>query len=47
LTNGIALFLALAIAAALAADGLWNGWAASLFLARGLLDLIGTLAIWR
>ncbi len=47
MTNGITLVLAIAVGIALAADGLLNGWTASLFLAREFLDLIGWVAFWR
>ncbi len=47
MTNGIALFLVLAVAAALAVDGYSNGWAATLFLARKFMDLKDLVTIWR
>jgi hypothetical protein len=47
MTNGTAAFLALVAAAAIAADGVYNGWAASLFLSRRFLDLISLVAFWR
>jgi hypothetical protein len=45
-TNGIAAALALAIAAAVAAD-LWFGWEVHLRLGRALVALIEWLAFWR
>ena len=47
MTNGVAIFLALAAGAALAADGYFNGWAASLFLAHEVMDLIDLVTVWR
>jgi hypothetical protein len=46
LTNTIALWLALAIAAAAVADLALNGGAALEFLARKFLDLIEWVAFW-
>jgi hypothetical protein len=46
-TNGVAIFLALAAGAALAADGYFNGWTASLFLADEVMDLIDLVTFWR
>lgn len=47
MTNGITLTLVIAAGIALAADGLLNGWGASLFLAREFLDLLAWVAFWR
>jgi hypothetical protein len=47
MTNAIAIVLGLTVACAVTADLLWNGSAASLFLAKQGLRLIGWLAFWR
>jgi hypothetical protein len=47
MTNGLAVFLTTALLAALAADGLLNGWQASLFLARKFMDLMAVVTVWR
>jgi hypothetical protein len=47
MTNASALVLALVIAAALTWDGAMNDWAASLFIGRKGLELLGFLAFWR
>lgn len=47
MTNGLAIFLLLAIAGFLALDALiWN-WETSLFLARRFTDLLSWMAFWR
>jgi hypothetical protein len=46
-TNGVALAIALAVGAAIAADGILNDWTACLFLARKLAEFIEYLAFWR
>jgi hypothetical protein len=47
MTNTIAIALALTLGALITADILLNASAASLFLARQGLNLIGWLAFWR
>lgn len=47
MTNGLAVFLALLIGGALAADALFNGWSGSLFLARRFMDLLAVVTVWR
>jgi hypothetical protein len=46
-TDRIALVLALLIAAAIGADVVLNGGAASMFLLRKMLDLVQYVMIWR
>jgi hypothetical protein len=47
LTNTIALWLSLALVAAIIADFALNGGAALTFLVRKFLDLIEWVAFWR
>ena len=47
MTNGLTYFVAAAIVAAVAADGVLNGWQGSLFLARKFLDLLSLVTFWR
>ncbi|HEY0213446.1 MAG TPA: hypothetical protein VGC40_07655 [Paenirhodobacter sp.] len=47
MTNPIAIGLALLVFGAVAADGLLNHWAATIFLAIKVTDLIEWLAFWR
>ncbi len=47
MTNALSILLALAIAVAIVADGWFNGWTGSLFLARKLAAFIEYLAFWR
>jgi hypothetical protein len=47
MTNGLAIFLGLCIAAFLAFDATVHGWDLSLALARRFADLLGWLAFWR
>ena len=47
MTNALSILLAIALALAIAADGWFNGWTASLFLARKLAAFIEYLAFWR
>lgn len=47
MTNRIALFLAVLILAALAADQMFNGGAATLFTLRKSLDLLDWVMFWR
>ncbi|MFN0116375.1 MAG: hypothetical protein ACKVPY_17020 [Paracoccaceae bacterium] len=47
MTNRLSIALGLIIAAALALDGIVNGFAASLFLARKLFAFLDYLAFWR
>ena len=47
MTDRIALVLALLIAAAIGADVVLNGGAASMFLLRKMLDLVQYVMIWR
>jgi len=47
MTNGVAVTLALMIAAALGLDFFLNDLQASLFLTRKIFDLIEWLAFWR
>jgi hypothetical protein len=47
MTNRLALVLVIVVVALLAADGLLNGGAASLFVARKLTVLVDYIAFWR
>lgn len=47
MTNTIAFWMGLLIAAAIAADWLMQDWAAIFFLGEKLNDLIEWLAFWR
>ena len=47
MTNRIALFLGLAILAALVADQIWFGGTLPVFLGRKLLELSEYIAFWR
>jgi hypothetical protein len=47
MTTRFALILFALVAAAAAADAVWNGGAAGVFLARKLVDLIEYLSVWR
>ncbi|MFC3060311.1 hypothetical protein [Paenirhodobacter populi] len=47
MTNPVAIGLALLLLLALALDGLANHWAATLFLAIKVTELIDWVAFWR
>jgi hypothetical protein len=47
MTNGVAIFLGLVIAAVLAYDGLFNEWQVFTFVMRKFLDLTEYIAFWR
>lgn len=47
MTNPIAIGLATLIILLVAADGLLNHWAATIFLAQKTVDLIDWVAFWR
>lgn len=47
MTNGFALFLGLAIVAALVGDAMLNGGEGALLIARRFLDLIHAVQFWR
>ncbi|WP_371038504.1 hypothetical protein [Rhodosalinus sp. FB01] len=47
MSNGAALVLAVLVLGAVAADQVWNGGAALVFLMQRFLDLLDWLAFWR
>jgi hypothetical protein len=47
MTNTVALFLGLTLAALAGADALWNGGVGLMFTAGKFLDLVEWVAFWR